>query len=123
EMTLDKKVVWTYDSGKLNRSVEVHAFQRLPNGLTMIAESGVGRIIEVDKDGKIHAEVKLKPGGTQHTRMVRKLAGGNYLVCAENPGVVSEYNGKGEVVWDYPIKTRVFGAIRLKNGNTLIASG
>src|SRR5215470_7467186 len=54
EMTLDRKVVWTYDSSKRNgnqgKSVEVHAFRRLPNGLTMIAESGVGRIIEVDKD-------------------------------------------------------------------------
>lgn len=127
EMTLDKKVVWTYDSAKMNgnqgKKVDVHAFQRLPNGLTMIAESGVGRIIEVDKEGRIHAEIKLKPGGTQSTRMARKLANGNYLVCAENPGVVTEYNAKSEVVWEYPIKTRVFGAIRLKNGNTLIASG
>jgi hypothetical protein len=127
EMTLDKKVVWTYDSSKMNgnqgKRVEVHAFQRLPCGLTMIAESGVGRIIEVDKDGKIHAEVKLQGGGRQHTRMVRKLANGNYMVCAENPGVVTEYNPKSEVVWEHPIKTRVYGAIRLKSGNTLIASG
>ncbi len=127
EMTLDKKVVWTYDSSTMNgnkgKRVDVHAFRRLPNGLTMIAESGVGRIIEVDKDGKIHAEVKLKPGGTQNTRMARKLDNGNYLVCAENPGVVTEYNAKSEVVWEYPIKTRVYGAIRLRNGNTLIASG
>jgi PQQ-like domain len=127
EMTLDKKVVWTYDSATMNgnkgKRVEVHAFRRLPNGLTMIAESGVGRIIEVDKDGKIHAEVKLKAGGRQNTRMARKLENGNYLVCAEDPGVVTEYNAKSEVVWEYPIKTRVFGAIRLKSGNTLIASG
>lgn len=127
EMTLDKKIVWTYDAGVMNgnkgKRLEVHAFRRLPNGLTMIAESGVGRIIEVDKDGKIQAEVKLKPGGTQHTRMARKLDNGNYLVCSENPGVVTEYNAKSEVVWEYPIKTRVYGAIRLKNGNTLIASG
>src|SRR4051812_32673577 len=82
EMTLDKKVVWTYDSSKMNgnegKAVDVHAFQRLPNGLTMIAESGVGRLIEVDKDRKIHTEVKLKPGGTQKTRLARKLANGNY---------------------------------------------
>jgi hypothetical protein len=127
EMTLDKKVVWTYDSSKENgnqgKAVEVHAFQRLPNGFTMIAESGVGRILEVDKDGKIQAEIKLQPGGRQHTRMVRKLANGNYLVCAENPGVVTEYNAKSAVVWEHAIKTRVYGAIRLKNGNTLIASG
>jgi outer membrane protein assembly factor BamB len=127
EMTLDNKVVWTYDSSMMNgnkgKRVEIHSFRRLPNGMTMIAESGVGRIIEVDKEGKIHAEVKLKPGGTQHTRMARKLDNGNYLVCAENPGVVTEYDAKGKVVWDFPIKTRVYGAIRLRNGNTLIASG
>lgn len=127
EMTLDKKVVWTYDSSKQNgnqgKRVEVHAFQRLPNGLTMIAESGVGRIIEVDREGKVHAEITLKPGGTQFTRMARKLDNGNYLVCAENPGVVTEYDPRGTVVWEYPIKTRVFGAIRLRNGDTLIASG
>jgi pimeloyl-ACP methyl ester carboxylesterase/outer membrane protein assembly factor BamB len=127
EMTLDKKVVWTYDSSKQNgnqgKHVEVHAFQRLPNGLTMIAESGVGRIIEVDRAGKVHAEIALKPGGRQNTRMARKLDNGNYLVCAENPGVVTEYDNKGTVVWEYPIKTRVYGAIRLRNGNTLIASG
>lgn len=127
EMTLDKKILWSYDSATMNgnkgKRVEVHAFQRLPSGLTMIAESGVGRIIEVDKDGKIHAEIKLKPGGTQNTRMARKLDNGNYLVCAETPGVVTEYNAKSDVVWEYPIKTRVYGAIRLKNGNTLIASG
>ncbi len=127
EMTLDRKVVWTYDSSTMNgnqgKQVDVHAFQRLPHGLTMIAESGVGRIIEVDRDGKIHAEVKLKPGGTQNTRMARKLDNGHYLVCAESPGVVSEYNAKSEVVWEYPIKTRVYGAIRLRSGNTLIASG
>ena len=46
------KVVWEYDSGKMNgnagKRVEVHSFQRLPDGSTMIAESGVSRIIEVD---------------------------------------------------------------------------
>lgn len=127
EMTLDQKVIWTYDSSKQNgnqgKHVEVHAFQRLPSGLTMIAESGVGRIIEVDRAGKIHAEIALQPGGRQNTRMARKLDNGNYLVCAENPGVVTEYDARGTVVWEYPVKTRVYGAIRLRNGNTLIASG
>src|SRR2546422_2608280 len=36
------------------------AFQRLAGGLTMIVESGPARIIEVDKAGKLHREVKLK---------------------------------------------------------------
>ena len=127
EMTLDKKVVWTYASATMNgnngKRVHVHAFARLKNGLTMIAESGVGRIIEVDKEGKIVHQFPLKKGGTQTTRLVRITPKGNYLVCSERPGVVTEYNRESEVVWDYLIKTRVYGAIRLSSGNTLIASG
>jgi outer membrane protein assembly factor BamB len=127
EMTLDKKVVWTYDSAMMNgndgKRVDVHAFARLPNGLTMITESGVGRIIEVDRDGKIAHQIPLKPGGTRSTRLVRITPQGNYLVCSEDPGVVTEYDRDGQIVWEYPIKTRVYGAIRLRNGNTLIASG
>src|SRR6185436_16796406 len=84
EVTPDKKTVWEYDSGKLNgnegKRVEVHAFQRLDNGLTMIAESGPARIIEVDKDGRVQHEIKLKvshPSTHSDTRLVRKIASGN----------------------------------------------
>ena len=127
ELTLDKKVVWTYDSatknGNAGKRVDVHAFARLPNGNTMIVESGVGRIIEVDQSGKLVFQFPLKTGGTQSTRLTRITPNGTFLVCSEQPGVVTEYNRQGEIIWDYLIKTRVYGAIRLKNGNTLIASG
>ncbi len=127
EITLGKKVVWTYDSAKQNgnagKRVDVHAFARLKNGNTVIVESAVGRVIEVDNKGKLVHQFPLKKGGTQNTRWARHTAAGTLLVCSEQPGVVTEYNRKGEVVWDYLIKTRVYGAIRLKNGNTLIASG
>src|SRR6185436_11616465 len=77
EVTPDKQVVWEYDAAKTNagQRVEVHAFQRLDNGLTMIAESGPARIIEVDKDGAVKHEVKLKvdhPSAHSDTRLVRK---------------------------------------------------
>ena len=127
EITLDKKVVWEYDSAKDNgnegKRVHVHAFARRENGNTVIVESGVGRIIEVNSCGKLIHTFPLKKGGTQNTRWVRQTKEGTFLVCAENPGVVTEYNLKGEVVWDYLVKTRVYGAIRLENGNTLIATG
>lgn len=127
EITLDKKLVWTYDSAKMNgnagKRVDVHAFSRLPNGNTVIVESGVGRIIEVDPEGKLVHQFPLKKGGTQSTRLMRITPAGTYLVCSEQPGVVTEYNRDGEIIWEYLIKTRVYGAIRLKNGNTLIASG
>jgi hypothetical protein len=127
EITLDKNVVWEYESAKENgnqgKGVDVHAFKRFADGSTMIAESGVGRFIHVDKDGKMLKEVPMGEGGRKKTRLVRVLENGNYLSCAENPGVVTEYDKEGKIVWEYPTKTRVYGAIRLKGGNTLIATG
>ena len=146
EVTRDKKTVWEYDAAKKNgnegKRVEVHAFQRLDDGLTMIAESGTRRIIEVDKDGNIRREVKLKvnkPSTHSDTRLVRKIVNGNYLVAHESDGAVREYDGMGAIVWDYDVplfgKERkpghgpeafgnsVFSAIRLVNGNTLIGGG
>ena len=107
EMQLDGTIVWSY------KSSDVHAFTRLANGNTMIAESGSGRILIVDKGGRIVSATPLGEGGRGRTRQAEVLENGNYLVCAENPGTV----------WEYEIKTRVYGAIRLKNGNTLICSG
>lgn len=146
EIAPDGKVVWQYDSSKMNgnegQRIEVHAFQRLENGLTMIAESGAGRLIEVDKDGKIQKEVKLKrnkPNAHSDTRLVRKIANGNYLVAHEADGAVREYDAAGKVVWEFEVPlfdkpkkgghgpeawgNSVYSAVRLANGNTLIGSG
>lgn len=128
------KVVWEYDAGASNgnagKPVEVHAFQRLADGVTMIAESGPGRIIEVDAAGKLLREIPLKSKGRPHkdTRLVRKLETGNYLVCHEGDGIVREYDGAGKVVWEYPVPKEgdgnaCFAAVRLKNGNTLVSTG
>lgn len=127
EITLGKDVVWEYDSSMMNgnngKKVDVHAFDRLSNGDTVIVESSVGRIIHVNPDGKLVKQVPLGDGGREKTRLVRMLDNGHYLACAEQPGVVTEYDANGKIVWEYEIGTRVFGAIRLKNGNTLICSG
>jgi outer membrane protein assembly factor BamB len=145
EMTPKKEVVWKYEAkpkeGYKGR-VEVHAFQRLEDGNTMVAESGNRRIVEVDAKGKIVKEVALtvkNPDPHRDTRMVRKLASGNYLVCHEGDGCVREYDGTGKVVWEYKLDLggrprspghgpeghgiEVYGAIRLANGNTVIAGG
>jgi len=141
-----KQVVWSYDSGNQNgntgKKVEVHAFQPLDDGNIMIAESGVARIIEVDRDGKLLKAVKLtvdNPHPHMDTRLARKLANGNYLVCHEGDGKLREYNGTGKVVWEYEVPmfgqeaknghgsdsfgNKLFGAVRLPNGNTLISTG
>lgn len=140
------KTVWEYDSGNnngnQNRKIEVHAFQRLANGFTMIAESGAARIIEVNTKGELEFKMPLQieqPIPHQDTRLVRKIANGNYLVCHENKGAVFEYSPEGKVVWrfdvplfDKPRKpghgvnaygNQCFAALRLKTGNTLISTG
>ena len=96
---------------KKNHILEIESFARegekiLKNGNTSIVESGVGRIIEVDKKGNIVHEIPMKRDGRQNTRWVRFTPEGNYLVTSENPGIVTEYNRKGEIVWEYLISTR-----------------
>src|SRR5579871_3705007 len=79
EMTPEKKVVWEYTAkpkAPYTGAVEIHAFQRLKNDLTMIAETGNLRIIEVDKENHIRHEIPLTvdhPNSHRDTRMVRKL--------------------------------------------------
>jgi hypothetical protein len=143
EVTPDKEIVWQYTAQPIapyTGAVEVHGFQRLKNGLTMIAETGNRRIVEVDKDGKVVHEVPLTvehPSSHRDTRLVRKLDNGHYLVCHEGDGVVREYDPQGKVVWSYKMDLNgqpetpnhdghginVFGAVRLRNGDTLIAGG
>lgn len=141
-----KAVVWSYDAaannGNAGKKVEVHAFQPLADGGVMIAESGPARLIEIDRDGTLRKEIKLKvnnPHPHMDTRLVRKLDNGHYLLCHEGDGVVREYDGEGNVVWEYEVPlfgkeradghgpeawgNKTFCALRLSNGNTLLSTG
>lgn len=142
-----KKVVWRYDAsrehGNQGKAVEVHACQPLDDGRVMIAETVSRRIIEVDRDGRLLKSIPLqvdRPHPHTDTRLARKIANGNYLVCHEADGAVREYDGSdGRVVWEYPVPlfgkqpapghgpdafgNKVFAALRLPSGNTLISTG
>jgi outer membrane protein assembly factor BamB len=141
------EVVWKYDAyrknGNKDRRIEIHAVQPLADDHVMVAESGAGRIIEVDRAGTLLKELALKvdkPDPHRDTRLARKLDNGNYLVAHEGDGVVREYDGtSGTVVWEYAVPlfdkpradghgpeafgNQAFGVLRLDNGNTLIATG
>ncbi len=143
----EKKVVWRYDAANSNgnegKRIEIHSVALLENGRIMVAESGAGRIIEIDRDGKLLKEIKLvldDPNPHTDTRLVNVLKNGNYLVAHEADGVAREYDCEsGKVVWEYAVPmfgrdakgghgpeafgNRLFSAIRRENGNTLIATG
>lgn len=140
------KVVWKYDASKraenVGKRLEIHAMQRLANGSTMIAESGPGNIIELSQALKMEHSMAMKvskPDAHRDTRLVRKLASGNYLVCHEGDGLVCEYETTGRIAWEYSVPlfdrkpaaghgveafgNQCFSAIRLPNGNTLVGTG
>lgn len=140
------EVVWQYDAAKRpenrDKRLEIHAFQRLDNGATMVAESGPGNIIELDSIGALTHTMAMtvrQPDPHRDTRLVRKLASGNYLVCHEAEGIVREYSPDGKNVWEFQVPlfdrkpagghgveafgNQCFSAVRLPGGNTLIGTG
>lgn len=142
----DNAIVWRYDAAaraeNKGKALEIHAFQRLADGSTMVAESGPGNIVEIGADLKLVHRMPMqvtKPDAHRDTRLVRKLASGNYLVCHEGDAVVREYNPAGKTVWQYAVPlferkpagghgveafgNQCFSAVRLPNGNTLIGTG
>jgi outer membrane protein assembly factor BamB len=145
EVTPAKGIAWRYKPQRAAadvKKIEVHAAQRLADGRTLVAETGNRRLVEVDQNGGIVHSVPLtidKPHPHRDARMARKLPTGNYLVCHEGDSKVREYDPSGKVVWMYALDlagrprspghgveghgTEVYGALRLANGNTLIACG
>lgn len=122
EVTREKKVVFDYQSKS-----EIYACQRLANGNTFIGECNAGRLLEVAPDGKIVKEIRLLPegkdGGHLYMRNARQLANGNYLVAHYGDQVVREYDSQGKAIRDIPAVGGPHSAVRLPNGNTLIACG
>lgn len=142
ELTSEQEVVWAWESLPASEDVErveIHAFERLSNGLTMVAETGNRRIIEVDRQGVIRHEIPLQvedPHWHHDTRLVRRTPDGTYLVAHERDGAVREYDSDGRVVWEYRLEltgpetpthrghgTDVYSAYRLPGGATLIGGG
>ena len=138
------QIVWSFDAKTLGTApkVEVHSVAPIADEKVMVALSGEGKIFEIDRDGQVHHEIKMKidnPHPHRDTRLVRPLGSGNYLAAHEGDGVVREYDRAGNVVWEYDVPmfgreaadghgpesfgNAVFSALRLKNGNTLIGSG
>jgi CubicO group peptidase (beta-lactamase class C family) len=138
-----KQVVWTYDAhASDDRPLEIHAFEALEDGRVMVAESGRKRLVLVRDEGTVDDEIPLtvdSPNQHSDTRLVRQTRDGGFLVAHENDGKVRRYDGQGNVTWEYSVPmfdqeakgghgpeafgNRLFAAIELANGNTLVATG
>jgi len=118
EVTPEKKVVWEYRT-----TGEVFACERLPNGNTLVGECTNTRLVEVDPEGKVAREIKVKAKRAGHgaMRLVRSTKQGTYLVGHPADRAVREYNAAGDVVREIKTPGTAYGATRLENGNTLIS--
>ena len=124
EVTRDKQVVWEYRTQRPN---EVHGCQPLPDGRVLIGECGTCRLIEVDRQGTIQKEIKLETRTRNihlQMRVCRKTPEGTYLVAFTGEDKVREYDAAGKLIRTIKVPPKyVFLAVRLPNGNTLIACG
>ena len=104
------------------RKVEIHGFQRLEDGATMVVETSSDgydcRLLEIKADGMVRLEFPLVTNARNthsDTRNATKTNTGTYLVAHENDGSVREYSadGSGEVIWEFAVP--LFGKER-ENG-------
>ena len=124
-----KKIVFQYKG----QQREVSTVQPLPDGNYLVAELGPEpQAVVINAKGKVVKKTPLacqKKNVHMQTRMLRVLPNGNYLVPHLLDFAVKEYQpGSGEVLSVIPTDERgrakrdwPFTAIRLKDGNTLIA--
>ncbi len=118
----DKKLLWHYDAPA---GTEIHSAQAIGKDRVLIMQNGnpAEAMIVNTATGAIEKEIPIPTtvhgthGQFRHIRMTRS---GTVLVPHLSEGKVVEYDQEGKVVWSVAAKSPC-QAIRLKDGNTLIA--
>jgi hypothetical protein len=122
EVNPDKKLVWDYPAPP---GTEVHSIQYAGKDRVLIMQNGnpAKALIINTANGKIEKEIPIPTtvSGTHgQFRHIRMTGAGTILVPHMGEGKVVEYDMDGQVVWSVAAKSP-WQAVRLKNGNTLIA--
>jgi hypothetical protein len=126
EVTPQREVVWHYDAPA---GTEIHTCQPIGLDKVMIVRNGLPPMLMIvnKKTGKVEVEHALPAESetdpkTVHPqfRRVRVTANGTYLLSFLKMNKVMEFDKDFKPIWTCEIPTP-WAAIRLKNGNTLIA--
>jgi hypothetical protein len=126
EVTPDRKVVWHYDAPA---GTEIHTCQPIGLDKVMLVQNGLPPKLMIinKKSGKVEVEHALPAESetdpkTVHPqfRRARVTAKGTYLLSLLRMHKVMEFDKDFKPIWTCEIPTP-WAAIRLKNGNTLIA--
>ncbi|MGH9523085.1 MAG: alpha-L-fucosidase [Terriglobales bacterium] len=122
EVTQDKKIVWNYDAPA---GTEIHTAYPIDKTRVLIMQNGdpAKLMIINTRNNKIEKELTLPTKSTSthgQFRHIRMTPNGHFLVAHLDLGKVVEYDQNGKEVWSVPAPS-AWGAVRLKNGNTLIS--
>jgi hypothetical protein len=121
EVSYAKETVWEY---RAPAKAEVHSCQPLANGLFLVSEThqDLGFLYEMDAKGVKHRTLRIeaKAGPHGQFRQTRKTPQGSYLVTYMS-GRTLELDAEGRELRRFPLGSYV--AVRLPDGNTLVAGG
>lgn len=130
EIDSSNNKVWEY---KTRLSTPNYA-ERLANGNTLIVDSGNNRVVEIDRNGTTVWGCGNGTNGTlSHPTFATRLANGNTLITDSGNSRVMEVNANNMVAWSFGMMEdgsqeegdsklmNPGSAVRLANGNTLIA--
>jgi hypothetical protein len=124
EVTPAKQTVFEFHAAT---GAEIHSCQPLPDGKILVGESGgdgISRLYEVTHEKQLLRTIEVQSGGGSHNqlRQIRKTPEGTYLVSQQRGGgKARELDATGKVLRTFPCGQ--FVAIRLPDGNTLLACG
>jgi hypothetical protein len=125
EITPDKKIIWNMDAPK---GTEIHSIQPIGLDRVLVTQNGnPAKLMLINtKTGATEKELTLPvahPEKSPHLqfRRVHQTKDGTYLAAHLMDNKVAEYDADGKEIWSYPAQG-AWSAVRLKNGNTLIAT-
>jgi hypothetical protein len=124
EVTMSHDVVFRYQAAEQHGG-GTYTCQRLENGSTVVGENSTGRMLELDRAGRIVFTLQTAPsviGAHHNMRMARKLENGNYLVCHSGANLVKEYDATGKVVWELKTPNLPFAAVRTDHRTTVVST-
>ncbi len=120
----DKKVVWHYEAPP---GFEVHVAQPIGLDRVMIVQNGAPATMKLIHiaTGVVEKEIPLPTGDPArshgHFRRARLTRADTLLAAHMDNNKVAEYDMTGKEVWALAVLSP-WGAVRLKNGNTLVTS-
>lgn len=123
-LDLSHKVRWNY---KGDPAGEIQSASLLDNGNILLMQNGASpKIIEVTRGGEVAISIDIEaPAKKPHRqfRNIRKTKEGTYLVPYFTGNKVCEYDGDGKKIRTINVPGPNFLAVRLDNGNTMVACG